>query len=92
MNLEQEAEEYARNKADESYIDDGGDKIYTNYSLTKALIDFTINSKYVQIEKIKAQIEILTLHIEHPTKPGYKRNDVLNKIKELQQQLNEIEQ
>lgn len=50
------------------------------------------NSKYVQREKIKAQIEVLTLHTEHPTKPGYKRHDILNKIKELQQQLKELEQ
>jgi len=33
---------------------------------------------------IQAQINILKEHIEHPTKPGYKRHDVLEKIKELE--------
>ncbi len=44
-------------------------------------------SKWIQAEKIKAQIEILEKHIEHPTKPGYKRHDVLNTIKSLKSQL-----
>ena len=36
---------------------------------------------------IKGQIEILQEHIEHPTKPGYRRHDILNKIKELKSKL-----
>lgn len=49
------------------------------------------NGKWVQAEKIKAQIEILELHIEHPTKPGYKRHDVLDRIKSLKVQLKQLE-
>ena len=33
---------------------------------------------------LQAKIDILKEHIEHPTKPGYKRHDVLEKIKELE--------
>jgi len=33
---------------------------------------------------IQAQIDILKEHIEHPNKPGYKRHDILEKIKELE--------
>jgi hypothetical protein len=36
---------------------------------------------------IQAQIDILKEHIEHPTKPGYKRRDILGKIKELESKL-----
>lgn len=32
-------------------------------------------------------IEELEKHIEHPTKPGYKRQDILNRIKELKSKL-----
>ncbi len=49
------------------------------------------NSNYVQAEKIKAQIEVLELHIEHPTKPGYKRHDVLDRIKLLKVQLKQLD-
>jgi hypothetical protein len=34
---------------------------------------------------------VLKQHIEHPTKPGYRRHDVLNSIKEFQQQLKQLE-
>lgn len=39
-----------------------------------------------QIEKIhlQSQINLLKKYVEHPTKPGYKRHDILNKIKELE--------
>ena len=33
-------------------------------------------------------IEQLKKHVEHPTKPGYKRNDVINHIKELENENN----
>jgi hypothetical protein len=36
---------------------------------------------------INFAIEQLTLHIEHPTKPGYKRHDILDAIKELKKSL-----
>lgn len=29
-------------------------------------------------------IDELKKHIEHPTKPGYKRSDIINRIKELE--------
>jgi len=37
--------------------------------------------------KIEAKIEELKKHIEHPTKPGYRRHDIMDKIKELKTQL-----
>jgi hypothetical protein len=36
---------------------------------------------------IQAQIDILSEHIEHPNKPGYKRKDILDKIKLLKNKL-----
>jgi hypothetical protein len=35
---------------------------------------------------IQSQIDLLKEFIEHPTKPGYKRHDVLKKINELELQ------
>lgn len=35
----------------------------------------------------EGQIEVLKQHIEHPSKPGYKRHDILDKIKYLKSQL-----
>lgn len=92
--LEQEAEEYARKVWGVYYDDQHPDVAIIKTNGESSLDDFIAgaNSKYVQREKIKAQIEVLTLHTEHPTKPGYKRHDILNKIKELQQQLKELEQ
>lgn len=49
------------------------------------------NSKWVQAQKIKAQIEILESHIEHPRKTGYKRHDIIDTIKKLNKQLKELE-
>ena len=40
-------------------------------------------------EIIKSQIDILQKHIEHPTKPGYKRHDIVDKIIELTELLNQ---
>lgn len=48
-------------------------------------------SKYVEKEKLKFAIDQLKVHIEHPTKPGYKRHDVLAKIKDLEQQLKKLQ-
>lgn len=36
---------------------------------------------------VEKQIEILSQHIEHPTKPGYRRHDILDKIKNLKTEL-----
>lgn len=37
--------------------------------------------------KIEAKIEELEKHVEHPRKPGYRRHDIIDKIKELKSQL-----
>jgi len=39
---------------------------------------------------IQGQIEILKEHIEHPNKPGYKRHDILDKIKSLEENLKNL--
>jgi len=41
----------------------------------------------IELLIIQKQIEILEEHIEHPMKPGYKRSDVVSKIKMLKKQL-----
>jgi len=38
---------------------------------------------------IQFEIDILSKYIEHPNKSGYKRNDIVDRIKELKKQLNE---
>jgi hypothetical protein len=45
-----------------------------------------------QIEKAKLEfaIEQLEQHIVHPMKPGYRRHDVMDKIKELKGQLKSL--
>ena len=59
---------------------------------SEALEDFIAGatSKYVERQKLEFAIEQLKEHIEHPTKPGYKRHDVLAKSKELEQKLSEL--
>jgi len=81
------------NKEAENFIDG---EIKENI-ISHHLRDITIiiyksgaNSKYAQAKIIQAQIDILNKHIEHPSKPGYKRHDILNKIKELKSKLNNI--
>ncbi len=44
--------------------------------------------KFERNGRIMAQIEVLEKHIEHPRKPGYKRHDVLDRIKVLEKRLN----
>jgi hypothetical protein len=39
---------------------------------------------------IQGQIDILNEHIEHPNKPGYKRHDILDKIKYLEENLKNL--
>lgn len=36
---------------------------------------------------LQAQIDVLSEHIEHPNNPGYRRSDILLKIKELKKKL-----
>ena len=47
-------------------------------------MSFGIDFERIYIEK---QIKILQEHIEHPNKPGYKRSDIVAKIKELKRKL-----
>lgn len=49
------------------------------------------NSKYVKSKIIQVQIDVLKRHIEHPNKPGYKRHDVLDSIKSLEQELKQLQ-
>jgi hypothetical protein len=96
IDINKEAEEYAKNEAEEAYIDDGCNKIYNNYYLTNAIIDFVNRSKYVQSEKIKAQIEVLKgldeINISNADNNfGNSFKRLRNKIKELQQQLKKLE-
>jgi hypothetical protein len=46
-----------------------------------------------QIEKEKLEFAIAQLeqHIVHPMKPGYRRHDVMDKIKELKTQIADYE-
>jgi len=77
--LEEESKEFALKKRDKKQL--------SNREFDLCQKDFIAgaNSKWVQAEKIKAQIEILESCIEHPNKPGYKRHDIINKIKALKQ-------
>jgi hypothetical protein len=84
-NLEQEAEEFAKRY---SRNDDLDDQIC---GVSIVSFEAGAKSKWVEVERIKAQIEVLELHIEHPTKPGYKRHDVLHRIKLLKVQLKQLE-
>ena len=36
---------------------------------------------------IQFEIDILSKYIEHPTKPGYKRSDIVGRIKDLNNQI-----
>jgi len=51
--------------------------------------DYVPNEMYSYMADFAKQsaIEELKKHIEHPTKPGYKRHDILNKIKQLENEL-----
>jgi hypothetical protein len=45
-----------------------------------------------ELEKAKLEFAISQLeqHIVHPMKPGYRRHDILDKIKELKSQLESL--
>lgn len=58
-------------------------------------IDTNIHDMPYYVDRIheiylKSQIRILKSCVEHPTKPGYQRHDILKKINELEKELNEI--
>ena len=46
----------------------------------------TILARKIHKLYIQSQIDLLKEFIEHPTKPGYKRHDVLDRIKKLEKQ------
>jgi len=47
-----------------------------------------IDEKQIKRESlIQLEINILSKYIEHPTKPGYKRNDIVDRIKELNKKI-----
>lgn len=84
IDLQKEAEEYAKHEAIQWYINDSGKKVYEDYTLSVALMDFTKTSKYVQAEKLRAQIEIA----EWIAIGGIDPTKVLNR---LQEQLKTLE-
>ena len=87
--LEEEAEEYADYKND--YVPVSfGDKFN---STTKKDFIAGANSKWVQAEKIKAQIDILKLaHLRLSVEGIYKvDNTMVFTVNELEQQLKELE-
>ena len=45
--------------------------------------NWSIPAKKIYKLHLQSQIDLLMEVIEHPTKPGYKRHDVLDKIKNL---------
>jgi hypothetical protein len=80
--LEKEAENYANSAR---MID----LVYANGLYYGYVAGATSN--WAQENKIKSQIEVLKSHIEHPTKPGYKRSDVVESIKELKKKLKALQ-
>lgn len=86
MTLEQEAEEYAESINKNLF----GMRIYERYRSTKQDFIAGANSKWVKVEKIKAQIDMLksigTVHDE-----SCMSERVRDKIKELEQQLKHLE-
>jgi seryl-tRNA synthetase len=84
INLYEEAKEYKEENTNKSGFEPEWN------DLIPAFIG-GVRSKFVKQEMLQAQIYILEQHIEHPTKPGYKRNDVLNSIKNLKQELKQFQ-
>lgn len=77
MNLEQEAKEYAKSLTK--------NETYMTYLVNAVM--FGANSKSVQIEKIKTQIEVL----ENVDGEHYRVRPIWEVIKELEQELKELE-
>jgi hypothetical protein len=59
-------------------------------SLPKDTYNINFTAKECVMLCLEEQIVLLSTCIEHPNKPGYKRSDVENKIKELMKKINEI--
>jgi len=66
------------------------DKLPKGFGIEKFREDWKrVTGKILGVEnnlmelKKKWQIEVLEQHIEHPTKPGYKRSDIIEHIKQL---------
>lgn len=49
-----------------------------------------IIAKEIKKFHLQSQIDLLKEVIEHPMKPGYRRHDVLDKIKKLEKQLTKL--
>jgi hypothetical protein len=61
------------------------DKVYQEMKSAWALPSVDPRWRKVALKAMKEfAISQLQQHIEHPTKPGYKRHDILEKIKELE--------
>ena len=68
-------------------------------NIEKEIIELIVDNTGVSIEQAKiitkkiynlclqSQIDLLKECVEHPTKPGYKRHDILNKIKNLEKKI-----
>ena len=66
-------------------------KYWTEYSSEKLFYDKDFEEiEESQIKRkplIQFEIDILSKYIFHPTKPGYKRSDIIDRIKELNNQI-----
>jgi len=62
-------------------VSNGHGEFPDSYGLTQTGI------KEIQTLIIQAQIRILEEHIEHLTKPGYRRLDIIDKINRLKKEL-----
>lgn len=56
----------------------------------EAEFDWSIPAKKIYKLHLQSQIDLLKEVIEHPMKPGYRRHDVLDKIKILEKQLTKL--
>jgi len=52
--------------------------------------NITFTAHECAIVCLKEQIALLTDCIEHPNKPGYKRNDIIEKINELKKKIKRL--
>ncbi len=56
----------------------------------EAEFNWDIPAKKIYKLHLQSQIDLLKEVIEHPMKPGYRRHDVLDKIKKLEKQLTKL--
>lgn len=69
----------------------------TQQEIEKIIIDtnadeWTKPAKEIYKLHLEDEIKLLESVLEHPTKPGYKRHDIIEKIKILQQELKTLEE